>query len=490
MSPLFEEVQTQQIFNDNKTFVDCVPKGNPEEILNSFLHQRDNPGFNLKSFVLSHFGLPKPVAADFKTDKHQTTSQHIEALWPVLSRQPDKQEGSLIPLPHPYIVPGGRFGEVYYWDSYFTMLGLKESNRVDMMENMVDNFSYLIGTLGFIPNGNRTYYLGRSQPPFFSLMVQLLASIKGRDILTFFLPSLEKEYKYWMEGTASLSATNTSSLHTVRMPDGEILNIYRDKFDTPRPESYREDVMLSRESGQRPNILFNQLRSGAESGWDFSSRWFRDGKTLQTINTTNIVPVDLNCLLFNLERTIADGFKMTGNPDRYHIYNSLSEKRMLAIQKYCWNRQFGFFFDYDSLKGTQSGELTLAGMYPLYFKIADNGQATQCKEIIHSKFLKAGGVVTTLKHTGQQWDAPNGWAPLQWITITGLRNYGYQSLSDDIAKKWIALNDKIFYSTGKMMEKYNVENMELTAGGGEYPAQDGFGWSNGVYLALKKIILD
>ena len=127
-------------------------------------------------------------------------------------------------------------------------------------------------------------------------------------------------------------------------------------------------------------------------------------------------------------------------------------------------------------------------MAPLFFKIATQAQADLVAEMIQAEFLKPGGVVASLKNTGQQWDAPNGWAPLQWITIMGLENYGHHSLADTIAQRWLALNDKVYAATGKMMEKYNVEDINQLAGGGEYPGQDGFGWTNGVYLALKRFV--
>ena len=198
LSPLFEDVQLQKVFVDGKTFVDCIPKTSMNEILIAYEKEKQADGFDLKQFVLTHFEPPKAFAADVQTAS--SVEQHIEQLWDVLTRQPDEAGGSLIPLPNAYVVPGGRFGEVYYWDSYFTMLGLHASGRFEMIENMVKNFAHLIHSTGFIPNGNRTYYLGRSQPPFFSLMVQLLASIKGKEVLMEYLPALEKEYAFWMNG--------------------------------------------------------------------------------------------------------------------------------------------------------------------------------------------------------------------------------------------------------------------------------------------------
>ena len=488
LQPLFDDVQLQQIFADGKTFVDCTPKENTDTILEKYLLQKDQAGFDLKEFVHAHFELPKVFAGDFKTTAGTNTSEHINNLWAVLTREPDEKRGSLIPLPHPYIVPGGRFGEVYYWDSYFTMLGLKTSGRIDMIENMVGNFSHLINTLGFIPNGNRTYYLGRSQPPFYSLMVQLLGSVKNKNVLLQYLPSLEKEYQYWMKGADELNAENNLSNHAVMMKDGEILNRYCDEYETARPESYKEDVELSHQSTQEAAALYKHLRAGAESGWDYSSRWFRDGETFATIHTAEIIPVDLNCLLYHLEHTIAEACEVSGSETKNNHYKILAEKRKQAIQKYCWNDAAGFYIDYDFTAAKQKEEITLAGIAPLFFKIASQEQADLIAEIIQAKFLKPGGVVTTLKQTGQQWDAPNGWAPLQWMTVIGLRNSNHHSLAETIAQRWLALNDKVFAATGKMMEKYNVEDISQLAGGGEYPGQDGFGWTNGVYLALKKLL--
>ncbi len=483
---LFSDVQMKNVFTDGKTFVDCLPKGAPEEINKKYIQQKDQPGFNLSTFVSENFELPVPHSNGYTSDITKTVEENIETLWNVLARQPDKKGGSLIPLPCPYIVPGGRFGEIYYWDSYFTMLGLKASGKNEMLENMVNNFSYLIDTLGYIPNGNRSYFIGRSQPPFYSLMIKMLAGIKGNEAMTVHLPQLEKEYSFWMKGADQLHETTTALHHTVRLPDGETLNRYWDENDTARPESFRQDAELSHESEQEPSILYRHLRAGAESGWDYSCRWFKDAHSFGSIHTTDIVPVDLNCLLFHLEQTLVAAYQLTGNNEAAKQYRLSAEKRKDGIQKYCWNKEQEFYVDYDLKAGKQKELLTLAGVAPLFFNIATDEQAKQVAAIIQEKFLQPGGVVSTLETTGQQWDAPNGWAPLQWITITGLENYGYAELAKEIAKRWIQLNTAVFKRTGKLMEKYNVVDTHLEAGGGEYAGQDGFGWTNGVLLALIK----
>ena len=155
------------------------------------------------------------------------------------------------------------------------------------------------------------------------------------------------------------------------------------------------------------------------------------------------------------------------------------------MNAYSFNDKDCVFEDFNWLKQERTGLKSLAMVYPLFFKMTDQAQADGIAAYIEKHFLKPGGVVTTLYNTRQQWDAPNGWAPLQWMTIIGLENYGHKKLARTIAERWVTLNEKVYANTGKFVEKYNVEDMTLDAGGGEYPVQDGFGWSNGVYLALK-----
>jgi alpha,alpha-trehalase len=485
LHPLFEDVQLGRIFPDQKTFVDCLPKYPLEEIDRKYHDAKPSPGFNLRDFVDAHFERPISYGTDYVSDTTKEVEEDVETLWTILTRQPDTTAGSLIPLPFPYIVPGGRFGEIYYWDSYFTSLGLRASGRVDMVENMVKNFSHLIDTVGHIPNGNRTYYLGRSQPPFYAMMVKLLAEEHGEGVLLKYLPQLEREHQFWMKGAAELDASSPAAQHSVRMRDGEILNRYWDENETPRPESFLEDLELSHQSDEAPAKLFRHLRAGAESGWDFSSRWFRDGHFLKSIHTTDIAAVDLNCLLLNLERTIAEACQLARNVPESQRFEEIAARRAAAIQTYFWNSAQGFYFDYDIGQGQQSSSMTLAGVFPLFFKVATDEQAKAVARTIEENFLMPGGVVTTLETTGQQWDAPNGWVPLQWTTIVGLENYGQHELAAEITRRWLQLNSDVFKRTGKLMEKYNVVDTHLEAGGGEYPGQDGFGWTNGVHLALK-----
>jgi len=492
---LFFEVQSNEnIFSDSKTFVDCVPLDDVDEIREEYT--RLNPGSDsaIIRFIKKHFRIPGNNL-NYVSDS-ASISTHITKLWNVLKRPADeKVSGTLIPLPYPYIVPGGRFREIYYWDSYFTMLGLQADHQTGIIQHMVDNFSYLIDTRGFIPNGNRTYYLSRSQPPFYALMVSLLADMKGDTIYSHYLKDLEREYAFWMNGADRLNAMNQTSKHVVRLAGGEILNRYWDDKATPRPESYREDVKTAEEAairlpGIKKEVVFRNLRAAAESGWDFSSRWLDAGEgknfPLYTIHTTDIIPVDLNALLCNLERTLSLAFKLNGDPEKAENFKKKYEARKKALISYCWNEKEGFFMDFNFKTGQQTDVFSLAGVYPLFFNIADQQQADRVSEKVESSFLKAGGIVTTLNRTGQQWDAPNGWAPLQWITIQGLRNYRFDSQAATIRDRWLDLNRQVYNQTYKIVEKYNVEDLSHHGGGGEYPNQDGFGWSNGVFQKLWK----
>jgi alpha,alpha-trehalase len=492
---LFVDVQTRaHIFEDSKIFVDCIPLYDADVIVANYSKLENKTNASIIAFVKAHFKMPETTIG-YITDS-SSIKTHITKLWDVLQRPADKkQEGSLIGLPYPYIVPGGRFREVYYWDSYFTMLGLQADRKVEAMQHMVDNFSFLIDTLGFIPNGNRTYYTSRSQPPFYAMMIALLAEEKGDRVYHEYLPYLEKEYAFWMDGAEKLTPESNTYRRVVRMPGGEILNRYWDDQDTPRPESFREDsktaaeaVWISRE--YKKEEVYRNIRAAAESGWDFSSRWLVEGNVnhfpLFTIHTTEILPIDLNTLLYNLEKTIAKGYELKGERAKSNVYKTKSLAREKAIQKYFWNETAGFFMDVDFKKQGQTNCFSIAGMYPLFFSIATEKQADKVALMIQEKFLKQGGVVSTLHESTQQWDSPNGWAPLQWITIIGLRNYKQQVLANEIKKRWMKLNERVYKSSFKLVEKYNVIDISLGGGGGEYPNQDGFGWTNGVYQKLAK----
>ncbi|TDE18443.1 alpha,alpha-trehalase TreF [Dyadobacter psychrotolerans] len=488
---LFQDVQNAHVFKDSKTFADCIPLEDPVLIIEKYYQQKSNPDFDIAEFVLAHFRPASEIKSDFVADPDSSTEQYIQSLWKVLTRHPENQErgGSLIPLPHAYVVPGGRFREIYYWDSYFTMLGLKESGRTDLIESMINNFAYLIDKFGYIPTANRTYYLSRSQPPFFSLMVNLYSEMEGKKVLKKYLQRLRKEYDYWMDGSDLEVEPFTAHRRVVHLPDGALLNRYWDDKSTPRPESYGEDIEIGDEAEEKyrsnKDEVYRHLRAAAESGWDFSSRWFRDENDFASIHTTDILPIDLNCLMYNLEKTLGEAYLLNDQYDLHHEFVHKSQLRAKAIQDYFWDDLRNYYMDFDFKKKRNTNAITLAGTFPLYFKLATKQQSHYIRSYIRLNFMRSGGLLTTLVKSGQQWDAPNGWAPLQWITYKGLRNYNFHRTANELSVEWLSLIEKEFKHSGKMLEKYNVSDTNLIAGGGEYEIQEGFGWTNGVYLRMK-----
>ena len=491
LGSLFSDVQLAGIFPDSKEFVDARPRSAPAAIEARYDSARRTSGFVLRAFVDQNFVLPppRPAGNGYHSVASQSMVDHVNGLWAVLTRPPDSVDArsSLIPLPQPYVVPGGRFREIYYWDSYFTMQGLVRSGRTDLVKNMLDNFAHLITTVGHIPNGNRSYYLTRSQPPYFAAMVGLYAGATDTTHALAYLDALEREYAFWMDGAERLQPGQVYR-RAVRMPEGVVLNRYWDDSEEPRPESFRPDVEIGKTVPESLRAAFyRNARATAESGWDFSSRWMRDPKDLRTLETTELIPVDLNSLLYNAERTIAALRSFRHGPGDDAVarrFNRQADARRQAILA-MYEPNVGFFFD----RRWRTGDLvtdrpTLAAAAPLYFGIATADQGKHVADRLEQQFLKPGGFVTTNFASGQQWDAPNGWPPLEWLTIEGVRRYGRADLADQAASRWLNLIQRTYRATGRMMEKYDVLNLGKKAGGGEYPTQDGFGWTNGVVLAL------
>jgi alpha,alpha-trehalase len=230
------------------------------------------------------------------------------------------------------------------------------------------------------------------------------------------------------------------------------------------------------------------VRATAESGWDFSSRWMRDPSDLKTLETIDLVPVDLNSLLYHAERTIAAlrTFRhAAGDAAVATHFNNLADDRRRALLAAAYDRGSGYFYDVRWRTGERvTDRPSLAAAAPLYFGLATPEQGRAVAARLERDFLKPGGFVTTNIASGQQWDAPNGWAPLEWLTMEGVRRYGRPDVANTARDRWLALNRATYRATGKMNEKYDVLDVSKRAGGGEYPTQDGFGWTNGVALAL------
>ena len=484
---LFVDVQRQSIFSDSKTFVDCAPRHDPEEIVSDYRVRRHRPGFDLAVFVRSAFTLPRLAHDSFVSVPGQDILQHIEALWPHLCREPEQHppRGSLLQLPQRYIVPGGRFAELYYWDSFFTMLGLPGGSG-SVVEDMTENFAYLIDTYGHIPNGTRTYYLSRSHPPVFALMTRLCQERGGHPAADY-LPQLLREHAFWMDGEDGLQP-GEAHRRAVRLPTGECLNRYWDERCTPREESWREDVATAARSRRPPEEVYRHLRAAAESGWDFSSRWLAEDEAgqvsmdLATICTTDLLPVDLNALLHFLELHIADLAEKQGDADMARAFRRRAGDRVAAMARLHWDADQGCYVDYDWRAQRRRRALTAAALMPLYCGLAGAGEARGVAQAVRTRMLSPGGMATTEFTSGEQWDRPNGWAPLQWIAVEGFARCGETALSEEIRGSWMRTVQQVYANEGKLLEKYALRTGTgpTGGGGGEYPLQDGFGWTNGV----------
>ena len=518
---LFELVQLLSLFPDSKTFPDAPACDKDENIqlavdtlireyarLLGELSSKPNEieyvlgtarllyelRCALQQVVTTHFNLPADHSQDI-TPHSGSMEDHIERMWDWLTRRPGDtpERSTLLPLNYPYVVPGGRYVELYYWDSYFTSVGLLAAGRTDLLHSMVDNITDLIKRNGFAPNGNRSYYATRSQPPYYCHMLRLLAKAKGEEVAKSYYDTLKREYIYWIE----------EGTHLIRFAEGSTLNTYWDHADTPRPEGYREDLNTWYEARSakvqkaEKTRIFRDLRAAAESGWDFSSRWLKKDEKgkwpLSSIRTTSILPIDLNCLIYSMERQLA---RWAPDDDSCKdIFDASDKRRGLLLSPPFWNSDYGWFFDAEfdrdnndrSTKDLTSTDVeSIAGIFPLFCEVAGRVHADKVAEHIEARFLKEGGVVTSTQafRTGQQWDYPNGWAPLQWVTVVGLVNYGYDELARKIAHRFVEQARRVYEHSGKMMEKYDVCDLTRPSGGGEYQNQDGFGWTNAVVKAF------
>jgi alpha,alpha-trehalase len=479
---LFRDVALAGIFADGKDWADARPLHDPREIVRLYRLERPQ-GADLRRFVERHFELPSASGSGARPAPGLPLCRHIAELWPILTRDAATPPAgsSLLALPGRFVIPGGRFREIYYWDSYFTMLGFGPEQSA-LRRAMVDNFAFLIRTWGHVPNGNRTYYLSRSQPPFFFKMVALLSPEDRAAAYAEYLDELRLEHDFWMRG-GELLRPGEARLRAVALPGGAVLNRYYDGRDVPRDESYAADAETASRSQRPAPDVYRDLRAAAESGWDFSSRWLADGADLATIRTTSIVPPDLNALLYGLERAIADGCARAGDTDCAAEFAARAAARRDAMSAFLWNEELGVFDDYDWRRGERVGNVSAATLYPLFVGAASPHQAARVARTVQARLLAQGGLATTTRATGQQWDAPNGWAPLQWIAAEGLRGYGETALAEEIARRWLATVHRTYQATGRLIEKYDVHERRA-GGGGEYRLQDGFGWTNGVTVAL------
>lgn len=516
---------------DPKHYVDLPLRFNLSETQRAF---RRLPSANTLSadrfngFLNEYFGavgsdLVSNVPPDFKAEAEgflpgvvneevRKWALEVHSLWKVLSRKVAKSvaerpdEHTLIPLPEGVVIPGSRFREVYYWDSYWIIRGLLASKMYETAKGIVNNLVSLIHKYGFVLNGARTYYTNRSQPPLLSAMVRAIYMKTGDiDLLKMAFPTLLQEHRFWNSG-----------IHKVIVRDAHgaehSLSRYYARWDAPRPESATTDMETAAGlTESEKKLLYREIATAAESGWDFSSRWMRDRKNLTTLHTTSIIPVDLNVFLLQMELNIEFFAKTLGESSIAKTFIKASNARHIAIDTILWNDEMGQWLDYwlDPLKcehiqvndqqeeeiylwdaSNQNKNIFSSNFFPLWVE-AFHSDATRVEKVIHkfrsSGLLQPAGISTSLLNTGQQWDFPNGWAPSQHIICEGIAKHESREgklLAEDIARRWLRTNYETFKITGQMHEKYDVEACGKIGGGGEYTTQTGFGWSNGVVLAL------
>lgn len=512
---LLHTIQLAKIFDDSKTFVDKKLMHAPNETLDhfrDFMNATNNhPNkTEIEQFVATNFAdgneLENWTPTDFKPDPAfikqignvtvRNYAQQLVSIWPQLARKMKEDvlaqadQYSFIPVTHGFIIPGGRFREYYYWDSYWIVRGLLVSEMTDTVRGMIDNFISLVDRFGFVPNGGRVYYLNRSQPPLLTAMAyQYYKHTNDTKWLTANVKSLDKELRFWLKHRTievKLGENNLTLAH------------YRAETAGPRPESYIEDYTTAGNCKDpvKCQQLYCDIKSGAEAGWDFSSRWFFNGTeksfgNLSDINTRRVVPVDLNAILCGAFKDVAEMYLAIGDLKNSIYWMTKSLEWRKAIELALWDEQDGIWYDLDAKLLQPRKQFYPSAVAPLWARCYNKKNGPQLGRRV-AKYLESkgllnylGGIPTSLEQTGEQWDFPNAWPPLQDIVVEGLATSGSpeaEAMAKHFAKMWVDANVLGFAQTGDMFEKYDAVNPGKRGGGGEYNVQMGFGWSNGVVL--------
>ena len=406
------------------------------------------------------------------------------------------REHGLLYLPRPYVVPGGRFNEMYGWDSYFIQVGLLRDDQLGDASDLVENFLYEIEHYGTILNANRTYFLSRSQPPFLTRMI-LAVYEKTRDNawLRGTLPAIERYYRFW-----------TTEPHTV--PDAG-LSRYFDRGEGPAPEvmadekdeqgrthydrareyyrthdvtDYDESLYYDSRRDRLTDLFYKGDRSMRESGFDPSNRF-----GALNVDVIHYAPVCLNTLLYVMEDDTGRIMETLGDTSAATMWRSRAASRRDLINTLMWDEEAGLYYDYNFRTRQRRRYDFATTFFPLWAGIASPAQAARLRENL-SRFEAPGGLLTSTEVTGNQWDAPFGWAPLQMIAVDGLRRYGFHEDANRIAAKFVSLVAKEFDEHGTIVEKYDVRRRESDVAAdikfGYSANQVGFGWTNGAVLDL------
>ncbi len=384
-----------------------------------------------------------------------------------------KDDGTLIGLPYPFTVPNVRhkFQELYYWDTYFASIGLIELGDIEMAKNNADNMLYLVEKLGFIPNGSRTFFLTRSQPPFLSQLVRdIYEKTADKDWLDGAYGTIKKEYEFWQTKRIFENGLNGYTGYDTNLDITGDVQYFVDRiYHEPLGEKslHPEFGPVSEMSEDKKNHYYCAALSFYESGWDYSSRFLDEGH--------KYCAVDLNSLLYGIEKNM-EFFAGELDNNEARLWAIRAEERKEKME-FLWCDEAGLYLD-RKCDGTFSPYKSLASVYPLYVGLISDERAKKAAEFIKSIELPYGfpcGEDKLLWHL--QWDFPKVWAPLQIMLYKGLKRYGYDALAKTVAEKWIKLVDKNFNETGELWEKYDG-----ATGGKPSSACAMTGWSAGAYI--------
>lgn len=463
------------------------------EILNQFVERNYHPvGYDITEHTPDDYSDSPRFFNNLSNENLLNMSKALQATWKELSRVSVSLENggstTLLNLPRPFIIPGGRFREFYYWDTYWILEGLLVSDMHKSAENIVVNFIEIINTYGYIPNGTRKYYLFRSEPPFFTMMLLKLLDIEGGKYndLVFGegLDAAIKEYEFWQKYKKISVEDKDGNEHE--------LNYYHVETNFPRPESFSEDVITNEKQNKRSDsMMYSAIKSGAESGWDFSSRWLKDSEDLETIRASDQIPVDLNAILYRNEIIIYTLLSRKGAKDKALEFLEKSKKREEAINKILWNPFEGCWMDYlyKEKKHVQE-RFYFSNVTPMIYGITPPHKTRTGYDIL-KKYAKEifgykGGIPVSGegRFTAQQWDYPNAWAPHQHMMVEFLLTIKEEKMAFHVAKQFFNSVYKGFEMNKTFFEKYDCNKLGYTGGGGEYAPQTGFGWTNGTILSF------
>ncbi len=396
--------------------------------------------------------------------------KHIEENLKKTIRFNQNDEGELIGMPYPYTAPcvEDTFTSMYYWDTYFTNLGLISCGMAEQAKFNVDDMLYMVEKYGFMLNGNMTRYLNRSQPPFLCFMVKDVFEYFGdKEWLASAYNTLCKEYEFWQTKRRSKNGLNFYGNYDVM--DEKLTAEYYGNF------SQRSGGYVTDDPEERQRIA-NTAMTFFESGWDNCSRFGLDGQFYN--------PVCLNSLLYGFERNMANFCKILGKEER-EDWLRRARYRKIKMKKYLFNAEQGLFLDYNFKENKHSEVKSVASLYPMFVKLIakPNGEESLIEELT-LPFGVACSVPGEYRFPFQ-WDYPNVWAPLQYITYKALKNYGLENKAENVVKCYLNLIETSFKNTGNLWEKYNGHTGEVA--NQDYNAPTMMGWTAGVYLHFKNI---